>query len=160
MGGQPPFSLSVSTPSLANSGGATTLTFDTKEKDTTMIKTPEREAQLTVKCPKCGECNSPGIIHCAKCNKELMPLLAFITLLGLFLLVPITLAIGWTIPFSKEPTAFFSCIIGVVGIFSLLGLRRGRYWVVGPGVVCFYACFAHVFCFICFFEFFYVYFVE
>jgi hypothetical protein len=83
--------------------------------------------QFVVKCPKCGEGHSPGILRCNKCNTCLRPtFLAVITLIGPILLVLLTIASLAQV--SENALALLAFGINVAGIFILLGLRDGKYW--------------------------------
>ncbi len=83
--------------------------------------------QFVVKCPKCGEGHDPRILRCTKCRTCLRPtFLGVITLLGLVFL-PL-LAIASLAQVAEHPFALVAFCINVVGIFTLLALRAGKYW--------------------------------
>jgi hypothetical protein len=99
------------------------------EKSLTDDGASEEQAtgQFMVKCPKCSEGHNPGILRCTKCNTCLRPTaLAVLTLLGLVFL-PL-LAIVSLAQVAEHPIALVAFCISVVGIFTLFGLRAGKYW--------------------------------
>jgi predicted RNA-binding Zn-ribbon protein involved in translation (DUF1610 family) len=92
------------------------------------------KSQFVVKCPKCGERHNPGILRCAKCNTCLRPtFLGVITLIGPIFLILLALMSLFQITKNPFEVVVFSInlvsfSINVVGIFTLLGLRAGKYW--------------------------------